>query len=94
MKCLGVKTQDKEKMRWIITKTNNGRNVQFTKFSVIDFFLADRRNLLTAKESFFTAEFGLLQILQFLSATRNASTKATEFAIFGFSFCILISFIF
>ena len=61
---MALKLKIKKKMRWIITKTNNGRNVQFTKFSVIDFFLADRRNLLTAKKSFFTAEFGLLQILQ------------------------------
>ena len=44
LKCIGTKAQD-EKMHRNTTKTNNGRNFQFTKFSVIDLVLADRRNL-------------------------------------------------
>ena len=44
-KCVGAKAQD-EKMRWNTTKTNNGRNFQYTKFSVIGSFPTDRRNRL------------------------------------------------
>ena len=32
-------------MRWIITETNNGHNFQFTKFSVTDFLLNDRKKV-------------------------------------------------
>ena len=32
-------------MRWIITETNNGHKFQFTKFSVTDFFLNDRKKV-------------------------------------------------
>lgn len=32
-------------MRWIITETNNGHKFQFTKLSVTDFFLNDRKNV-------------------------------------------------
>ena len=32
-------------MRWIITETKNGHKFQFTKFSVTDFFLNDRKKV-------------------------------------------------
>ena len=48
-----------KKMRWTITETDNGRSFLFTKFSVIDFFLTDKRNIFM-----YTAEIGLRQILQ------------------------------
>ena len=41
VKRVGEKGQD-EKMRWIITETEKGRNFLFTKFSV-DFFLTERK---------------------------------------------------
>ena len=44
VKCVGAKAQD-EKMRWNTTKTNDGRSFQYTKFSVIDLVLTDKRNL-------------------------------------------------
>ena len=46
-------------MRWTITETDNGRSFLFTKFSVIDFFLTDKRNIFM-----YTAEIGLWQINQ------------------------------
>ena len=48
-----------EKMRWTIKETDSGRSFLFTKFSVIDFFLTDKRNIFM-----YTAEIGLRQILQ------------------------------
>ena len=48
-----------KKMRWTITETDNGRSFLFTKFSVIDFFLTDKRNIFM-----YTAEIGLWQIFQ------------------------------
>ena len=48
-----------KKMRWTITETDNGRSFLFTKFSVIDFFLTNQRNIFM-----FTAEIGLWQIFQ------------------------------
>ena len=45
MKCVGALAQD-EKMRRNTTQTQkNGRNFQYTKFSVIDLVLIDRRTL-------------------------------------------------
>ena len=44
VKCVGAKAQD-EKMRWNTTKTNDGRSFQYTKFSVIDLVLTDKRNI-------------------------------------------------
>ena len=46
-------------MRWLVTKTNNGRNFQFKKFSAIDYFLADRGNLFEHP-----ARIGLWQVFQ------------------------------
>ena len=46
-------------MRWTITETHNGRSFLFTKFSVIDFFLTDKRNFFM-----YTPEIGLWQIFQ------------------------------
>ena len=45
VQCVGAKAQD-WKMGWtMITKNNNGRNFQFTKFLFIDFAHTDRRSL-------------------------------------------------
>ena len=45
VKCGGTKAQDEK--NWLNHyKNNNGHNFQATKFSVIDFVLTDRRNLL------------------------------------------------
>ena len=52
------KAQD-EKMRRTITETDDGRNSLFTKFSVVDFFLIDKRNIFM-----YTAKIGLWQISQ------------------------------
>ena len=41
------RTQD-ENMRWITTKTNNGPNFQYTKFSGIELKLGPVANLLVA----------------------------------------------
>ena len=49
-------------MRWTITETDNGRSFLFTKFSVIDFFLTNQRNIFM-----FTAEIGLWRIFQLLT---------------------------
>ena len=48
-----------EKMRWTIKETDSGRSFLFTKFSVIDFFLTDKRNIFM-----YTAEIGQWQIFQ------------------------------
>ena len=48
-----------KKMRWTITETDNERSFLFTKFSVIDFFLTEKRNIFM-----YTAEIGLWQISQ------------------------------
>ena len=58
VKRIGDNAQD-EYMRWTITETDNGRSFLFTKFSVIDFFLTDKRNIFM-----YTAEIGLWQIFQ------------------------------
>ena len=52
------KAQD-EKMRRTITETDDGRNFLFTKFSVVDFFLIDKRNIFM-----YMAKIGLWQISQ------------------------------
>ena len=41
---IGARAQD-EKLHWNTMKTNNGCSFQYTKFSVIDLVLANRRNL-------------------------------------------------
>ena len=58
VKRIGDNAQD-EYMRWTITETDNGRSFLFTKFSVIDFFLTDKRNFFM-----YTPEIGLWQIFQ------------------------------
>ena len=58
VKRIGDNAQD-EYMRWTITETDNGRTFLFTKFSVIDFFLTDKRNFFM-----YTPEIGLWQIFQ------------------------------
>ena len=76
-----------EKMRWTITETDNGRSFLFTKFSVIDFLLTDKRNIFM-----YTAEIGLWQIFQLsISATRNTITQVKDLTL-GFSFRILFYF--
>ena len=52
VQCVGANSSD-GKMRWLlITKTNNGRKFQFTKFSLIDFVLTDRRSLSDKRQIF------------------------------------------
>ena len=46
---IGTRAQD-EKLRWNTMKTNNGCSFQYTKFSVIDLVLANRRNLSGARQ--------------------------------------------
>ena len=73
-------------------KNNNGRNFQFIKFSFIDFVLTDRRSLSGKRPK---SARGKSSSCRFsFSAVRNANTKATEYATFGFSFSILVFFSF
>ena len=79
MKCVGALAQD-EKMRRNTTQTQkNGRNFQYTKFSVIDLVLIDRRTLSGTQWQISSCRFSF-------SVARNAITKATEYITFGFSF--------
>ena len=65
-------------------KNNNGRNFRLTKNSCIDFVLTDRRSLSGKRPK---AANGKSSSCRFsFSAERNANTKATEYATFGFSF--------
>ena len=75
----------------MITK-KNGRNFQFTKFSFIDFVLTDRRSLSGKRPKSASGKSSSCRFS--LSAERNANTKATEHATFGFSFSILVFFLF
>ena len=72
-------------------KNNNGRNFQFTKFSFIDFVLTDRslsgKRPISASGKSSSCRFSF-------SVERNANTKATEYATFGFSFSVLVFFSF
>ena len=106
VECVGADSEDR-KMRWImITKTtmvvifnalnhdyknNNGRNFQWTKFSFIDFALTDRslscKRPISASGKSSSCRFSF-------SVERNANTKATEYATFGFSFSVLVFFSF
>ena len=72
-------------MRWIFTKTNYGRTFQSTKFTVIHFFLTERRNLLRYCGKSFSCGFSC-------SDARNVTTKATEHVTFGFSSRVLVFF--
>ena len=63
-----------------------------TKLSVIDLVLTDRRNLLGTRPK---SAYGKSSSFRFwFSAARNAITKATENVTFGFSFRILVFFLF
>ena len=69
-------------------KNNNGRNFQFTKFLFIYFVLNNSRSLSdkrpkSAGDQSSSCRFSF-------TAERNANTKATEYATFGFSFGILV----
>ena len=67
----------------MITKTKNGCNFQFTKFSFIDIVLTDKS--LSGKRP--KSASGKSSSCRFsFSAERNANTKATEYVTFGFSF--------
>ena len=68
-------------------KNNNGSNFRFTKFSFIDFVLTDRRSLLGKWPKSASSKSSGSRFL--FSAERNATTKATEYATFGFSFSII-----
>ena len=83
------RTQD-ENMRWITTKTNNGPSFQWTKFSVIEFVLIDRKNHSgkRPKLSFGKSSSGRFSFL----VARNSITKATKYVTFSFSYRILIFF--
>ena len=65
-------------------KNNNGRNFQFTKFSFIDFVLTDRRSLSGKRPKSVGGKSSSCRF-SFLDE-RNANTKDTEYATFGFSF--------
>ena len=65
-------------------KINNGRNLQFTKFSFIDFVLIDRRSLSGKRPKSASGKSSSCRFS--FSAERNANTKATEYVTFGFSF--------
>ena len=82
IKCVGAKAQD-EKIRWNTTKTNNGRNFQYTEFSFIDLVFTDRRNLSGTWPKSTRAKSSSCRIS--FSAGRNAITRATENVTFGFS---------
>ena len=79
-------------MRRIATKTNNGPNFQYTKFSFIELVLIDRRNH-PGKRPKSARGKSSRDRFSFLAA-RYAITKATEYVPFGFSFRILVFFLF
>ena len=84
------RTQD-ENMRWITTKTNNGPNFQYTKFSVIELVLTDRRNHSGTRPK---SACGKSSSGRFsFSAARNAITKTTKYVTFGFSFRFFFGFL-
>ena len=65
-------------------KSNNDGNFQFTKFSLIDFVLTDRRSLSGKRPKSASGKSSSCRFS--FSAERNANTKATEFVTFGFLF--------
>ena len=88
MKCVGARTQD-EKMRRIITKTNNGRSFQLANLS-FDLVLTDSRNLPGTRPK---SACGKSSDSRFsISAKINAITTATEYVTFGFPFLIFVFF--
>ena len=71
VKCVGAKAQD-EKMRWNTTKTNNGRSFQYTKFSVIDLVLTDKRNISDTRAKSACGKFSSYRFsFSAISNTRN-----------------------
>ena len=81
-RCIGAKAQD-GKMRWNNTKTNNGRNFQYAKFSIIDLVLTDRRTLSGTRPK---SACGISTSCPFsFSALRSAITKANEYVTIGFA---------
>ena len=61
---------------------NNGRNIQFTKFSFFYFVPTDKRSLSGKRLKLAS---GISSSCRFsFSAERNANTKATEYVTFGF----------
>ena len=71
-------------------KNNNGRNFQFTKFLFIDSVLTGRRSLSGKRPKSASGKSSSCRFS--FSDVRNANTKATEYATFGFSFTILVFF--
>ena len=71
-------------------KNNNGRNFQFTKFLFIYFVLNNSRSLSDKRQKSAGVQSSSCRFS--FSAERNANTKATEYATFGFSFGILVFF--
>ena len=71
-------------------KNKNGRTFQFTKFSLIDFVLTDRRSLSGERPKSASGKSFSCRIS--FSAERNANTKATVYITFGSYFSILVFF--
>ena len=74
-------------MRWknalnIDYKNNNGRKFQFTKFSLIDFVLTDRRNLSGKRQKLASGKSSSCWLS--FSAERCGNTKATKCVTFSF----------
>ena len=66
----------------------NRRSFQYTKFSVIDFVLIDRRNLLGTQPKSACSKSSSTRFS--FSAARNAITKTTKYVTFGFYVRILV----
>ena len=71
-------------------KNKNGRNFQFTKFSFIDYVPTERRSLSGKRPK--SASGKSSSCLFSFSDERNANTKATEYAIFGFGILVFFPF--
>ena len=89
-KCVGAKVQDEKYVK--IIKTKSGRNFRYTKFSVIDLVLTNRRYFLGTQQKSACNKSSSCRFS--FSAARNAITKATEYVTHGFSFRILVFFSF
>ena len=87
--CVGAKAQE-EKMCRNTSKTNNGCNFQYTKFSFIVQVLTDRRNISSKRPKSACGKSPSCRIS--FSAARKAITKAIENITFGFSSRVLVFF--
>ena len=67
----------------IITETNNGHNFQFTKFSVTDFFLNDRKKGFQVHSQNWPV--AIFQKSISVLSREKSIIKATEYVTFGFS---------